>query len=232
LVPRAASCRTVCTQALCSPPWRSGALHAGAPNACGAYSCGLGAGVSGPDAPDLDPLFMTAAWPCWSWPAKLYLLRVVPCARCSCAARSSALDSDLELSTLAFSLLAALSAVVLQPASQARARMLQTLHICSLARLVKASQALSPPRRAMGTRSLCCQQQRPGALHAGALHAGGALSCGLGASVSGPDAPDPDPAALHVGSQARLVTAHLALSPPHRAVCMQSLCCQPQRPGL
>jgi hypothetical protein len=62
--------RAVYTRALCSPPIALGgplsSLHAGAPFACGAYSCGLGAGVSGPDAPDPDLLFMLAAWPDWS----------------------------------------------------------------------------------------------------------------------------------------------------------------------
>ncbi len=85
-----------------------------------------------------------------------------------------------------------------------------------------AHHALPPPRRAMCTRALCDPTLRPGALHVGALHVGGAPSGGLIAGVSGPDAPDPG-TDLHVGSLARLATAHQALSPSRRAVCTLAL---------
>jgi hypothetical protein len=77
-------------------PGRPGALHVGALHVGGAPSGGLIAGVSGPDAPDPG--------------ADLHV---------------GTLDSDLELSMLALSWLAALPAVVLELAS--RAWMLRTL---------------------------------------------------------------------------------------------------------
>ena len=86
----------------------SGALHAGALHAGGDNSRGLGAGASGPDAQDPDPLCSWAAWPDWSWLAKLCLLRVVPRTRGPCAARRGV----LELFILVLSTLAALPAVV------------------------------------------------------------------------------------------------------------------------
>ena len=47
----------------------------------------------------------------------------------------------------------------------------------------------------------------------------------------GPGCSGPYPA-LHVGSLARLVTAHQALPPPRRAVCTRALCGPRQHPGL
>jgi hypothetical protein len=108
-------------------------------------------------------LFMSAARPDWSGLAKLCLLRVVPCARCPCATRCSALVSELELPTLA-----ALTAVVLAG--------------------VSGPDAQDPDPR---TRSLCGPLRR-GALLAGAPHAGSTYSCGHASDVSGPDAPIPD----------------------------------------
>jgi hypothetical protein len=89
----------------------------------------------------------------------------------------------------------------------------------------------------------------PGALHPGALHAGGAPSCGLGAGVSGPDSPIPDPLFMWAAwpdghgssSSASSVSCRVhavpvlpaqALPPLCRAVCTLSLCCPlRRRPG-
>jgi hypothetical protein len=109
------------------------------------------------------------------------------------------------------------------------------LHVGSLAQLVTARQALSPPRRAVCTRALCGPPRRPGALHAGALHAGSAPSCGLGAGVTvaswAQELRTRTCSSGGLPGLARLVTARKALSPPSRAACLLSLGGPLRRPG-
>jgi hypothetical protein len=171
------------------------------------------------------PTFTWAAWPDWPRLTRLCLLRVMPCARWPCVAAAASRSSPRWRSPCwRRSQLWSRSWRFSGPGA--------ALHVGIPARLVRARQALSPPRGAARTLSLCCllRLQRPGP-GTGAPHAGGALSCGLGWRL-GPGCSGLGPA-LHVGSLARLVMARQALSPPRElAVCTRSLCGPRQHPGL
>ncbi len=169
----------------------------------------LGAGVSGPDASDSDPLLKLAAWPDWSWLAKHCLPRVAPRRR-ACAACCDPLEPPPRWR----------SKSQLTPRCGCRSwRLGPGCHgpypapqACSLARLVTARQVLSPSCRA------ACAGR-------GACAACSALRAGTGSRswLLGPGCFGPGPAP-QAGSLARLVKpeARQVLSPSRRAACRRA----------
>jgi hypothetical protein len=142
--------------------------------------------------------FMLAAWLDWPRLSWLCPLRVVPRARGPCVVAAASWSSSRGRSPC-----------WRRPQLWSMSRRLRpgrsgpgaALHVGIPARLTRARRAPSPPR--IVTCSVHAVPVRPAAApwtrtwsspgNAGALLAGGALSCGLGAGVSDPDAPDPDP---------------------------------------